>query len=79
MSNKLRILIAEDHEIVRNGLKLIIEAQSDMEVCGEAGDGREAIRLAEELKPDVILMDVSMPRAERFDGFSETKQNYAGS
>ena len=61
MTNKLRILIAEDHEIVRSGLKLTVELQPDMEVVGEAGDGREAIRLAEELKPDLILMDVSMP------------------
>ena len=57
----LRILIAEDHETVRDGLKMIVEAQDDMEVIGEAGDGREAVRLAEELKPDIILMDVSMP------------------
>ena len=61
MTNKLRILIAEDHEIVRNGLKLTVESQPEWEVCGEAGDGRQAIRLAEELKPDIILMDVSMP------------------
>jgi len=61
MTDKLRILIAEDHETVREGLKLIIESQDDMEVVGEAGDGREAIRLAQELKPDILLMDVSMP------------------
>lgn len=61
MTDKLKILIAEDHETVRDGLKLIVESQDDMEVVGEAGDGREAIRLAEELKPDIILMDVSMP------------------
>ncbi len=61
MTNKLRLIIAEDHETVREGLKLIIESQDDMEVCGEAGDGREAIRLAEELQPDIVLMDVSMP------------------
>lgn len=61
MTNKLRILIAEDHETVREGIRLIIESQDDMEVVGEAGDGREAIRLAEELKPDLVLMDVSMP------------------
>lgn len=58
---KLRILIAEDHGTVREGLRLIVESQDDMEVVGEAGDGREAIRLAEELKPDIVLMDVSMP------------------
>ncbi len=61
MTNKLRIVIAEDHETVRDGLKLIIESQDDMEIVGEAGDGREAIRLAEALKPDIVLMDVSMP------------------
>ncbi len=58
---KLRILIAEDHETVRDGIRLIIESQDDMEVAACAGDGREAIRLAEELKPDIVLMDVSMP------------------
>lgn len=61
MKNKIRIIIAEDHETVREGLKMIIESQADLEVVGEAGDGREAIRLAEELKPDIVLMDVSMP------------------
>ena len=60
MSN-LRILIAEDHTTVREGVKLIIESQADMEVCGEASDGREAIELAQKLKPDVLVMDISMP------------------
>lgn len=59
--SKLRIIIAEDHETVRDGLRMILESQDDMEVVGEAGDGREAVRLAEELKPDIVLMDVSMP------------------
>ncbi len=59
--NKLRIIIAEDHETVREGLKMIVESQEDMEVIGEAGDGRKAVELAQELKPDLVLMDVSMP------------------
>ena len=57
----IRILIAEDHKTVREGLKLIIEAEADMKVVGEAGDGRETVRLASELEPNVIVMDISMP------------------
>ncbi len=59
--NEIRIVIAEDHETVREGIKMLIEAQEDMQIVGEAGDGREAIKLAQELTPDVLLMDVSMP------------------
>jgi DNA-binding NarL/FixJ family response regulator len=59
--NRIRILIAEDHATVREGLKLILSGQSDMEVIGEAEDGRFAIELAQKLLPDVVLMDVSMP------------------
>ncbi|MGC2238521.1 MAG: response regulator transcription factor [Pyrinomonadaceae bacterium] len=61
MTSKLRILIVEDHETVREGLKLIVESQEDMEVVGEAGDGRKAIEMAQALTPDIVLMDVSMP------------------
>jgi len=56
-----RVLIAEDHEMVRQGLRMIVDAQSDMEVVAEAANGREAIRLSQELHPDVVLMDISMP------------------
>ncbi|MBV9215895.1 MAG: response regulator transcription factor [Acidobacteria bacterium] len=61
MSNCLRIVIAEDHAAVREGFAMIVNAQPDMEVVGEAGDGREAISLAKELAPDIVLMDISMP------------------
>jgi two-component system response regulator NreC len=57
----LRILLADDHETVREGLKLILGAQSDMEVVGEAGDGHKAVEQAQKLLPDVVVMDVSMP------------------
>jgi len=61
MSETLRILLADDHVTVRYGLKLLIDQQPDMEVVCEAGDGREAIRLAASSKIDVIVMDISMP------------------
>jgi DNA-binding NarL/FixJ family response regulator len=57
----IRILLADDHAVVRHGFKMILEAQPDMEIVGEAGNGREAARLAEELKPDIVVMDVAMP------------------
>ncbi|MGH9327039.1 MAG: response regulator [Terriglobia bacterium] len=57
----MRILIVDDHEIVRKGLQALIELQTGWEVCGEAGDGREAVEKAVELHPDVVFMDVMMP------------------
>ncbi|HLG59086.1 MAG TPA: response regulator transcription factor [Vicinamibacterales bacterium] len=61
MTNRLRILLADDHVVVRQGLKLLIESQPDMTVVSEASDGASAIQQAQELKPDVIIMDISMP------------------
>jgi two-component system, NarL family, response regulator NreC len=61
MSQKIRILLADDHAVVRQGFKLILGAQPDMEIVGEAGNGREAVELAEKLRPDVAVMDVAMP------------------
>jgi len=60
--SKLRIVLADDHETVREGLKMIVNAQDDMEVVGFAGDGREAVTMAQELLPDVLVMDISMPK-----------------
>jgi DNA-binding NarL/FixJ family response regulator len=59
--HKSRILLADDHGVVREGLKSLINAQPDLEVVGEAGDGESACRMAEELLPDLVVMDVSMP------------------
>jgi DNA-binding NarL/FixJ family response regulator len=67
----IRVLIADDQALVRNGFHLIVETRSDLEVVGEADDGLEAVRLAAELKPDVILMDVRMPN---LDGIEATRQ-----
>jgi two-component system response regulator NreC len=57
----IRILLAEDHETVRQGLRLLIDAQQDMKVIDEAGDGVRAVALARELRPDVVVMDLTMP------------------
>ena len=57
----IRILLADDHALVRHGFRMILAAQPDMEIAGEAGNGREAVELAEKLKPDVVVMDVTMP------------------
>lgn len=69
--NKLRILLAEDHQTVREGIKLLINSQSDMEVAGEVGNGSAAIKAAQKLLPDVIVMDISMPET---NGLKATKK-----
>ena len=62
MSEKpVRVLIVDDHDIVRAGIRMLLDAQPDMAVVGEASDGREAIEMAGSMKPDVVLMDISMP------------------
>jgi len=58
---RIRILLADDHAVVRRGFQMILAEQPDMEVVGEAGNGREALELAAKLKPDVVVMDVAMP------------------
>src|SRR5574342_359232 len=67
----LRILLADDHGVVRKGLRFLLEQQPGMEVVGEASDGREAVRLAEELEPSVIIMDIAMPQ---LNGIEATAQ-----
>jgi DNA-binding NarL/FixJ family response regulator len=62
MTAKLRILLADDHNVVRAGLRSLIDTQPDMEVIAEAADGEAACRRSAELRPDVVVMDVSMPR-----------------
>src|SRR5271170_4369677 len=68
---KLRILLADDHEIVRRGLRSLLEKREGWEVCGEAGDGREAVEKALQLKPDVVVVDIGMPN---LNGLDTTRQ-----
>ena len=69
--DRIRILLAEDHVVVREGTRQLLEREQDLEVIGEAGDGEEAVRLASQLKPDVVIMDVAMPK---LSGIEATKQ-----
>jgi DNA-binding NarL/FixJ family response regulator len=69
--NKLRIILAEDHKTVREGIKILINLQPDMVIIGEAGDGEAAIKMTEELNPDIVIMDVSMPE---MNGLKATKR-----
>jgi DNA-binding NarL/FixJ family response regulator len=66
-----RILVADDHEVVRRGLCALLQAQPDWEVCGEAGDGREALDKTQKLKPDVVILDIGMPS---LNGLEATRQ-----
>lgn len=68
LSRKIRVLLADDHRILRQGVRMLIDSQKDMEVVGEAKTGREAIEEARRLKPDVVVMDVSMPELNGIEG-----------
>jgi two-component system response regulator NreC len=74
MGRKYRIVIAEDHTILREGLRALLSADPDFDVVGEAEDGREAIRCANDLMPDLVLMDLSMPRVHGFEAIKEIKK-----
>ncbi len=73
--SKIRVLIADDHAILRSGLKLLINAQADMQVVSEAPDGEQAVQAARETEPDVALMDVTMPRTGGMQALQQIARN----
>lgn len=75
-SDKIRILIADDHPLLRQALKNVLEKQTDFEVVAEAGDGEEAVKLAGELTPDIVIMDISMPRLNGLEATKQIKVKY---
>ena len=73
---KLRVLLADDHKVLRDGLRLLIDGQRDMRVVGEAGNGQEALRQAHDLKPDVVVMDLSMPELNGLQATERLKADH---
>ncbi|MEA3212317.1 MAG: hypothetical protein QOE70_5374 [Chthoniobacter sp.] len=72
--DKLRILLADDHEVVREGVRRLIEKEDGWEICGEAVDGRKAVALAQQLKPDVVVLDIGMPELNGLDAARQIKR-----
>ncbi|MBI4284697.1 MAG: response regulator transcription factor [Chloroflexi bacterium] len=72
--DKIRVLIVDDHQLVREGLRTILEAQPDFEIVGEATDGEEAVQKTKEIRPDIALMDITMPGMGGLEATQEIKQ-----
>ena len=77
MTEKIRIFIADDHAIVREGLRALLATEPDLELVGEANDGAQAVSKARTLKPDVILLDMVMPRMDGLEAIVEIKKNWS--
>ena len=72
----IRIVLADDHIVMRNGLRLLLERQSDFEVVGEAGDGRETVEICDTLKPDVVVLDIAMPNLNGIEAARQISAKY---
>jgi DNA-binding NarL/FixJ family response regulator len=78
MQKKINIVLADDHTILREGLKVLLSADPKFKIIGEAEDGREAVRCVEKMNPDLMLMDLSMPRMSGMEAIREIKKRYPG-
>jgi DNA-binding NarL/FixJ family response regulator len=76
MTEKIRVLVADDHTLMREGIRALIEVQPDIVVVGEAEDGHAAVRLTDELRPDVVLMDIAMPLLNGLDATRRIKRDH---
>jgi len=73
---KIKILLAEDHIVVREGTRELIQREPDMEVIGEADDGIQAVQMAGKLRPDVVIMDIAMPNLNGIEATKQIKEKY---
>jgi DNA-binding NarL/FixJ family response regulator len=74
----INVLLVDDHAVVRDGLRCLLEAQGDIDVIGDAGNGREALRQVRQLKPDVVLMDIAMPELNGIEAIIQIRQSSPG-
>src|SRR5260370_18698508 len=73
---KIHVLLVDDHTLFRQGLKTLISAESDMDVAGEASNGSDAVEKADDVRPDMVLMDVSMPGLSSFEAARQIRKNH---
>ena len=76
--NRIRIVLADDHFVTRQGTRQVLDSQPDMDVVAEAADGKETIRLARAVRPDLLVLDISMPHVNGIDVAREVRQTLPG-
>lgn len=70
-----RVLIADDHEVVRQGIRIVVQSSPHFEICGEVSDGRQAVQATAQLKPDIVVIDIGMPRLNGLDATRQIVQH----